>query len=58
MKSTLIKGGRIVDPSQRIDRVADLLIEDGRVSGIDDRISGPDGGDVIDAIGVRLQWEF
>ncbi len=58
MKSTLIKGGRIVDPSQRIDRVADLLIEDGRVSGIDDRISGPDGVDVIDAIGLIVSPGF
>lgn len=31
----LLKGGRIVDPSQGIDKVGDLLIEDGRISGID-----------------------
>ena len=27
----LIKGGRIIDPSQQIDKVADLLIEDDRI---------------------------
>ena len=32
--STLIKGGRIVDPSQGVDRVADILIDGGRVIAI------------------------
>lgn len=31
----VIKGGRIIDPSQQLDRVADLLIEDGRVKSIE-----------------------
>jgi|TARA_Y100000310_G_C20691437_1_gene822524 dihydroorotase len=35
-----------------MDRVADLLIEDGRVNGIDDQISPPDGAAVIDAAGL------
>ena len=30
----LLKNGRIVDPSQGIDKTGDLLIEDGRISGI------------------------
>jgi dihydroorotase len=32
----LIKGGRIIDPSQQLDRIADLLIEDGRVKSIEE----------------------
>jgi dihydroorotase len=32
----LIKGGRIIDPSQQLDRVADLLIEDGRVKSFEE----------------------
>jgi dihydroorotase len=32
--SLLIKGGRIIDPSQQIDKVADLLIEDDRIDSI------------------------
>ena len=35
-KSVLIKNGRIIDPKQNIDRVASLLIEDGRIKGIFD----------------------
>ena len=31
----LIKGGRVIDPSQQIDTIADLFIEDGRISSID-----------------------
>ena len=32
--SLLLRGGRVVDPSQDLDRRADLLIEDGRVAGV------------------------
>jgi dihydroorotase len=32
MASLLIHGGRIIDPSQRIDLIGDLLIQDGRVA--------------------------
>lgn len=35
----VIKNGRLVDPSQGIDRVCDILIEDGKIRGIKD----PDG---------------
>ena len=48
---TLIRNGRVVDPSQGIDRTADLLIEDGRVLGIDAAVD-PVDADVIDASGM------
>ncbi len=45
MQSLLIKNGRVVDPSQGIDRPARLLINDGRVAAID-----PSDGDIpVDA---------
>jgi dihydroorotase len=31
----LIQGGRVIDPSQQIDRVTNVLIEDGRIAGFD-----------------------
>ena len=31
----VIRGGRVIDPSQRFDRVADVVIENGRVAAID-----------------------
>ncbi|GDX41355.1 dihydroorotase [Armatimonadota bacterium] len=30
----LLHGGRIVDPAQNLDKIADLLIEDGKIAGI------------------------
>ena len=35
---TLIKNGRVVDPSQNLDAVMDVLIEDGVVAAIDKNI--------------------
>lgn len=47
--SLLIKGGRILDPANRVDREADLLIEEGRIARVDRGIAS--GGQVIDAAG-------
>ena len=52
VKPILIKGGRIIDPSQGIDRIADLLIEKGVVRGVDGQVSPPDGSQVLDASGL------
>ncbi len=49
MTTTLIRGGRIVDPGQNIDRVGNLLLRDGRIVGIDTDTSVAD--QVIDASG-------
>jgi len=35
----LLKGGRVIDPSQGVDAVADILIEDGKISRIEQGIS-------------------
>ena len=35
IKAILIRGARIIDPSQNLDQVGDLLIEDGKISAID-----------------------
>lgn len=53
----LIKGGRIIDPSQQIDRTADLLIEDGLVKSIDDSIS-IEGVQIFDATGLVVAPGF
>ena len=36
MTTTLIRGGRLIDPSREIDEVGDLLLVDGRIAVIDD----------------------
>src|SRR5438132_9232184 len=49
MSSILIKNGRVIDPSQTMDRVTNLLIRDGRIAGCD---AAPNGQDtIIDAAG-------
>ena len=53
----LVKGGRIIDPSQRMDRTGDVLIEDGRVSSIGEALSG-DGAEVFDASGLIVSPGF
>ncbi len=47
MPELFITNGRIVDPSQRFDRVANLLLRDGKVAGIDHEPTGE--AQVIDA---------
>ena len=58
----LIKGGRVIDPSQQIDRKADLLIEDGRVASIVEAPPGDDlpsdGAEVLDAAGLIVAPGF
>ena len=53
----LIKGGRIIDPSQRVDRTADLLAEDGVVRSIEDSIS-IDDAEIFDATGLIVAPGF
>ena len=49
-RATLLRGGRIVDPSQDLDAVADLLIEEGKVAAVGVRvdIGTRDDVDVVD----------
>jgi dihydroorotase len=47
----LVKGGRVIDPAQHIDRVADVAIQGGRVRAIRPDIAAADAADVIDAGG-------
>jgi dihydroorotase len=42
MPQILIEGGRVIDPSQKLDRVTNLLIEDGRIAALDVSADGQD----------------
>jgi len=46
----LVKGGRVIDPASGMDQLADVLIQDGKVMGIDRNIS-IDEGEMLDASG-------
>ena len=47
MKSLLIKGGRVVDPKQNLDRIANVLVCDSKIAEITDEMPAADF--VIDA---------
>lgn len=48
----LLAGGRLVDPGQGIDERRDLLIEDGKVAGIEPKIEPGEGWEVEDVSGL------
>ena len=47
----VVRGGRVVDPSQGLDRRLDVLLEDGRVARLDEHVEAPDAEE-IDASGL------
>jgi len=49
MTKLLIANGRVIDPSQNMDRVTNVLIENGRIAGFDVAVTGQE--QVIDASG-------
>jgi len=50
----LIRGGRVVDPSQDLDGTRDVLIVDGLVAGVGEGIDAPEGAQEIDASGLLV----
>lgn len=46
---TLIRGGRVIDPANRVDAVLNLLIEDGKI--VWAGVGEPEADEVIDAVG-------
>ncbi len=51
----LIQGGRVIDPAQGLDAVADLLLEEGavaRIGGLGEKLRPGKGTEVIDAAGL------
>lgn len=49
MPRLLLQNGRVIDPSQQMDRVTSLLVEDGRIAGYD--IPPSEGMEVLDVSG-------
>jgi len=50
-RSLLLAGGRVIDPSRDLDQVADVLIQDGKIAGVGQRLSAPQGTDVRSVAG-------
>jgi dihydroorotase len=61
-KPILLAGGRVLDPSQNLDRVADVLIIDGKIELIGERVANEtknrDGLETIDCAGLVVSPGF
>jgi len=53
----VIKNGRVIDPATKTDRVADVLIVDGRIAGVAPNLSSPKA-EVYDASGMIVAPGF
>ena len=58
MKPVLLSGGTLVDPSQGLDEPGDVLVSEGRITGVDRSIERADGADVIDCTGLIISPGF
>ena len=47
----LLRGGRVVDPSQGLDEVRDVLLADGKVAGLAPSLEAPEEARVVDLAG-------
>lgn len=54
MRPMLFTNGRVVDPSQGLDEIASLLVQDGRVAGVGRDLGLPEGAEVFDATGLVI----
>ena len=53
----VIRNGRVIDPATQTDRVADVLIVDGRIAGVAPNLSSPNA-EVFDATGMIVAPGF
>ncbi|HEX2077221.1 MAG TPA: dihydroorotase [Longimicrobium sp.] len=52
MRPMLIRGGRVVDPSQGLDAVLDVLLADGLIARVGESLDAPEGAETVDASGL------
>ena len=58
MRPLLLRGGRLLDPSQGLDRVGDLLVRESRIDHVGPSIGVPDDAEVIDCKGQIVSPGF
>ena len=51
MSLVLLQGGRVVDPANNRDEIADVLLSDGKIQSIAPNLTAPDSAEVIDCQG-------
>ncbi len=58
MSRLLIRNGRVIDPSQDLDQGMDVLVEDGHVARLDERIDPPPSTTILDLAGLVVAPGF
>jgi len=58
MRPLLLRGGRVVDPSQQRDDVSNVLLVDGTVAAVGRDVHAPDDAQVIDCAGQIVSPGF
>ena len=58
MKPIVIRGARVIDPSDALDAVADVVIQDGMIAAVGQGLGTPDGAEVLDAAGLVVAPGF
>jgi dihydroorotase len=54
----VLQGGRIVDPSQDLDIVGDVIVVDGKIAHVGPKAGVPDGAEIIDCADVIVSPGF
>lgn len=54
----LLRGGRLIDPSQRLDRAGDLLVVGGTIAAVGEGVEAPSDAEVIDCAGLIIAPGF
>jgi dihydroorotase len=52
VRPLLVRGGRVIDPSQGLDAASDVLLVEGRVESVGRGLGVPDGAEVLEAGGA------
>jgi dihydroorotase len=58
VKPIFLRGGTVVDPSQQMNQVLDVLISEGRIAALGQNLGVEDGADVIDCTGLVVSPGF
>src|ERR1022692_2875264 len=57
MRKLIIRNGRVIDPATRLDAIRDVLIENGKIAGIGEKLHVP-GAEKFDATGLIVAPGF
>ncbi|HKE81490.1 MAG TPA: dihydroorotase [Solirubrobacteraceae bacterium] len=54
----VVRGAHVVDPREGVERVLDVVVEDGRITAVGKGVTVPDGAEVVDGAGRHLMPAF